>query len=122
MMITYGLAFIFIPCDVAFCYGQRRLPSSSPFLTVVISFIGKSSWSKKLLSNPASFADIVCLMDVVINFRTSYQDSQTKRAVMEGRKIAVHYIRFYFWVDLLSSFPDRIAATWVRTENFLSAL
>lgn len=46
MMATYGMAFVFIPYDVAFCYGSRRL-LSSPFLTVVISFIGKSSSCQK---------------------------------------------------------------------------
>lgn len=53
-------------------------------------------------------------MDIAINFRSSYQDHRTKRIVLEGRQIAGHYLRFYFWVGLLSSFPDRIVLTWVR--------
>lgn len=62
----------------------------------------------------SSFSDIIQLIDLTINFRTGYQDPKTKRVVLDGWKIAVHYIRFDFWVDLLSSFPDRIIAHGVR--------
>jgi hypothetical protein len=118
MMATYALAFLFIPFDVAFYTGSRRLLSSS-FLAFVISFTGEQSSSTPTESTGPNdcLVDTVCLMDIAINFRSSYQDRRTKRAVLEGRKIALHYIRFHFWVDLLSSFPDRIVASLVRKEQ-----
>lgn len=127
MMMTYATAFIFLPYDVAFYYGQRRF--QSPFLSFVISFIGERGYyslpvhafRKLFLFVP----DIVCLMDIAVNFRSSYQDHQSKRIVLETRKIASHYMRYYFWVDLFSSFPDRIIQTWVwklLTYFFLIAL
>lgn len=126
MMITYAMAFLFIPFDVAFYSGSRRL-LASPLLATVISFIGESSsFALAAQTEPSGpkdrLVDIVCLMDVAINFRSSYQDRRTKRAVLEGRKIALRYIRFHFWVDLLSSFPDRIVATWVRIAQTLTTL
>lgn len=61
------------------------------------------------------FVDVICLTDIAINFRSGYQDQRTKRIVLGSRKIAGHYMRWYFWIDLLSSLPDRIIVTWVRS-------
>ncbi|CRL06931.1 CLUMA_CG019472, isoform A, partial [Clunio marinus] len=90
MMIIYGMAFIFIPYDVAFHYGSKRLESSF-FISSIIVLI-----------------DIVCLMDIAINFNSSYVDSHTKEIVLDKRKIIRNYLRGYFWIDLLSSIPDRL--------------
>lgn len=76
---------------------------------------GESFLLKRIILRLISFpSDIICLMDVAINFRSSYQDHQSEIIVLEVRKIVMHYMRYYFWVDLLSSFPDRIIQTWVR--------
>jgi hypothetical protein len=47
-------------------------------------------------------------MDVFVNFISAYQDKITKKIVLEGRAIAMNYINYYFWIDALSSVPDRI--------------
>lgn len=118
MMMTFGLSFFLLPFESAFIYGQHRL-QMFPFLSTVISFIGnlltsESGTKKRTLNTLISgFADIVCLMDVAINFRLSYLDQQTKEIVLEGRKIASRYIRGFLWADLLSSFPDRIVQSMV---------
>lgn len=117
MMITLGLAFIFVPLDVAFCYGQRRL-NSSPIISFTITYIGESDSLRSTDHfHSETFSDIICLMGIAINFRSSYQDHRTKQIVLEGRKIALHYVGRYFWVDLLSSFPDRIVLNWVRKSS-----
>lgn len=65
-----------------------------------------------------NFPDIISLIDIAINFCSSYQDPQTKEVVLEGRKIASYYLRGHFWLDLFSSFPDRIAAALVSEWLF----
>ncbi|KAL7052851.1 hypothetical protein ACKWTF_005035 [Chironomus riparius] len=93
MMITYGLGFIVIPIDASFVFGKKRAEN------LVIWEI-------------ASVIDVICLIDIAINFLSCYQDQQTKRIVLDGRKIARHYIRNYFWIDVLSSIPDRLILIW----------
>lgn len=61
--------------------------------------------------------DVICLMDIAINFLSCYQDTLTKKIVLDGRQIASHYNRNYFWIDVFSSLPDRIIVMWV---SFLS--
>lgn len=48
MMIIYGMSFILIPYNVAFCYGQQRLQPISA-VSVVISLIGKDSKGTKII-------------------------------------------------------------------------
>jgi hypothetical protein len=119
MMITYGLAFIVIPYDVAFAHSSRHL-TSSYLIGLIISFVGKKKLSKKyfrLIFHGILPSDIICLMDIAINFRTSFQDQRTKEIVLDGRKIACHYVRFYFWIDLLSSIPHHIFMTRVKDKK-----
>ncbi|KAG5677644.1 hypothetical protein PVAND_007385 [Polypedilum vanderplanki] len=94
MMITYILAFIIIPIHVAFIYEEQRLEE----LTV-----------KRLVS----VINVIYLMDIAINFLSSYQDQQTKKIVLERGRIASKYIRYYFWIDLLSSIPDQMVIYWL---------
>ncbi|CAO1350321.1 unnamed protein product [Diamesa serratosioi] len=95
MIINYGLAFIFIPYDSIFLFGEQRL-SNTIAMSIIISFI-----------------DIICMMDIVINFCSSYQDPKTKRIVLNQNKIIRNYLKYYFWIDLFSSFPDRILQQFV---------
>jgi hypothetical protein len=47
---------------------------------------------------------ILFMVDVVLNFRTTYQDSNAMH-VTSGRRIAWQYIRTWFIIDLVSSLP-----------------
>ncbi|XP_070501527.1 potassium/sodium hyperpolarization-activated cyclic nucleotide-gated channel 4-like [Chironomus tepperi] len=94
MMITYGLGFIVIPIDVSFVFGKKR--------------------AENLL-----IWEITSAIDVAINFLSCYQDQQTKRIVLDGPKIAKHYIRNYFWIDVLSSIPDRLILMWFFSADDL---
>jgi hypothetical protein len=53
-------------------------------------------------------ADNVCdmffLVDIVFNFRTSYTDSD-ENLVLSGKRIAKHYLKTWFTLDLVSSVP-----------------
>ena len=54
--------------------------------------------------------DACFVLDMLLNFRLGYFErsgvqSWNNIAVMDGRKIACRYLRFWFWIDLLSILP-----------------
>ena len=50
--------------------------------------------------------DTLFLLDVIFNFRTGFMDNQSsERVILAPQKIAKHYIRTWFVVDLVSSIP-----------------
>jgi len=52
--------------------------------------------------------DMFFLVDVVLNFRTSYTDRDDVM-IMDARKIACNYLKTWFFLDLISSFPFELA-------------
>ena len=48
--------------------------------------------------------DLLFLIDIAINFRTAYHDNRG-HIVIETRKIALHYFRGWFLIDLFASIP-----------------
>lgn len=51
------------------------------------------------------FFDILCCADIGITFATGYYNPNTKRIILARKRIAIRYLRGYFIVDLISSFP-----------------
>lgn len=43
--------------------------------------------------------------DILVNFNTSYLDPNTERYVVRRSKIAVNYMKFWFWADLVATVP-----------------
>jgi hypothetical protein len=48
---------------------------------------------------------IVYIVDFFLGFRKAYLDDRTGREVRKPCLIAKRYLKFYFWVDLLSVIP-----------------
>jgi hypothetical protein len=48
------------------------------------------------------------LLDIIITFRTSYIQSTTGDEIMDSNKIAWHYLKTRFVIDVLSTFPFKI--------------
>ena len=48
--------------------------------------------------------DIMFIIDIVINFRTTYIN-ENEDVVSEPSKIAVHYFRGWFIIDLVAAIP-----------------
>jgi hypothetical protein len=46
--------------------------------------------------------NLIFLIDILINFRTSFIHPKTGDEVMDLKVIAVHYIKARFWIDLLA--------------------
>ena len=47
----------------------------------------------------------VYIVDFLLGFRKAYLDDRTGREVREPWKITKRYLKFYFWIDLLSVIP-----------------
>lgn len=57
------------------------------------------------------FIDIIFVADIVINFRTAYENSKTGKLVTSWSAIAIKYVlNGRFWIDLLASLPLEVIA------------
>ena len=60
----------------------------------------------------------IFIIDVIINFRTTFIHKVTGEEIIEQRKIAVEYIKTRFFIDLIASIPfDFIAGLFVSSGN-----
>lgn len=62
--------------------------------------------------------DFFFLIDIIITFRTTYINGSSGNEVMEPKKIAIHYLKNRFMIDLLSIFPFQ----WVLGGNDIEIL
>ena len=51
--------------------------------------------------------DSMFILDIIITFNSAYID-EADQLVTERKKIAVKYLKSWFFVDLISSFPFEI--------------
>ena len=54
------------------------------------------------------------MQDIALNFRTTYIDSHTGDEVTDRRRLALHYLRSWFVLDLVASVPIEL---FVRIEG-----
>jgi CRP-like cAMP-binding protein len=57
------------------------------------------------------------LLDIFINFMTTYYEEDTKEEIFEYRSIAIHYMKGRLWMDLLSSIPFDYIAYFYSSSN-----
>lgn len=74
----------------------------------MISFL----WILMMISNFLS--DIICLMDVIVNFFTGSVETDTQKVILDRKKICMKYLKGRFFVDLLSSFPELLFEDLVK--------
>ena len=70
--------------------------------------------------------DMFFILDIFINFRTTYVNKQDE-VVSKGSKIAIHYFKGWFFVDLVAAIPydiliDRVPNTLHNNNNNVLAL
>ena len=69
------------------------------------------------LSNEAHILEDLIIMfftlDIIASFNTSFVDPATELPVLDRRAIAWAYMKFWFWVDVLSTFPFDYAADYL---------
>lgn len=68
------------------------------------------------------FIDGLFFIDILCTFNTTYEDPVTEEVVTSRTKIAVHYLRFWFWVDICSTIPfDEIVQAMFHSQHQLFA-
>ena len=48
---------------------------------------------------------MIFAIDVIVGFRKAYLNDKTGRECRDPKLIAIQYLKFYFWIDLLSGIP-----------------
>ena len=62
--------------------------------------------------------DVLFAIDIMIMFRTSYQDQKTDNIIRDSKLIAINYMKGRFFIDLLASVPfDGIARLITTTPD-----
>lgn len=70
-----------------------------------------------------SVIDFIFLLDLIINFRTTFIHEKTGKEIIEPREIALTYLEGRFWIDLLATIPfDTFAELIIgsKSSSFLS--
>ena len=50
-------------------------------------------------------SDILFGIDIILNFCTAYVDPKTGSLVVDRKRIAIHYVKTYFFIDLIATIP-----------------
>ena len=65
-----------------------------------------------------SSINLIFVVDIITNFRTSFMHQRTGDEVMDLREIAKQYIKIQFWVDLLACIPfDLVGQYFFSSED-----
>lgn len=88
MTIVYFIAFIVHPFEIF-------------YLNNAYTEISKISNNEYLID----IVDLFCVVDVILKFTTGVYDKNKNQINLNWRKIWISYLKFYFWIDALSSVP-----------------
>ena len=65
-----------------------------------------------------SFIDVMFVVDIIVNFRTTYFNMKTGEEVYTSTLIAVNYLKTRFTIDLLATIPfDTIGEIFLGNSN-----
>ena len=67
--------------------------------------------------------DCCFLIDILINFRTSYVSAYTGEEITEPKKITINYLSGRFWIDFIATVPFDLlfqVSSWsnLSTNNY----
>lgn len=87
-------------------------------LPVAISFFNDDLSTRWIAFNCLS--DTIFLIDIVVNFRTGImQQDNAEQVILDPKLIAKHYLRTWFFLDLISSIPlDYIFLIFNQVNDF----
>lgn len=60
--------------------------------------------------------DFLFFCDIVLNFRTSFNNIQTGDEITNSKQIAINYIQGRFWIDMASSVPFEVIIPAIITD------
>ena len=52
-----------------------------------------------------ALSDFFFLIDIVLNFHTTVEDDLTGEELISKTEIATNYLKFQFWIDMVSTIP-----------------
>ncbi|XP_062529945.1 potassium/sodium hyperpolarization-activated cyclic nucleotide-gated channel 2 isoform X10 [Bombyx mori] len=88
-------------------------------LPVAISFFNDDLSTRWIAFNCLS--DTIFLIDIVVNFRTGImQQDNAEQVILDPKLIAKHYLRTWFFLDLISSIPLDYIFLIFNQVNFLN--
>jgi hypothetical protein len=64
--------------------------------------------------------DVTFIVDILINFRTTYVN-RNDEVVSHPRKIAIHYLRGWFVIDLVAAIPFDLLLFGSNTDEVKAA-
>ena len=65
-----------------------------------------------------SLIDLVFLLDIIVNFRTTFYDIETGDEVFDSKRTGKMYLKGRFTIDLLSTIPfDNIALIFTKSSS-----
>ena len=65
-----------------------------------------------------SLIDLIFLIDIIVNFRTTFHDIETGDEVFDAKRTGKVYLRGRFTIDLLSTLPfDNIALIFTESSS-----
>lgn len=71
-----------------------------------------------LLITVMTIIDISFIVDIFINFRTSYVNKDTGEEIFDLRKISIHYFKGKFIIDIISAIPfEYFALIFVESQS-----
>ena len=85
-----------IPFDVAFVNSRQTKAKTSRFGDLV-------ALSPIAIAN--FIVDLLFIIDIPINFRSAVVDKNTEEVISEPKKIAILYLKSWFWVDFVAAIP-----------------
>lgn len=94
---------IFTPYVAAFLLNEERLDNDGPI--VIIDLI----------------VDVMFIIDILINFRTTYVNSNDE-VVSHPGKIAVHYLRGWFVIDMVAAIPFDLLLVGKNSDEVSASL
>lgn len=59
--------------------------------------------------------DLIFVTDIFLNFNTSYYFNGNP--IFNRNKIALNYLKFWFWIDLIASFPYDLITDSSQSKN-----
>lgn len=69
----------------------------------IMSIPFKISFDTEISSEFDAFIDICFITDILLNFTTAYYENGVQ--VTDHKKIILNYLKLWFWIDLISTFP-----------------
>ncbi|XP_068718886.1 potassium voltage-gated channel subfamily H member 6-like [Montipora capricornis] len=80
-----------------------------PFATAFLGNDSQSIWKKLSSREPREIVnvvvDVMFIIDIIINFRTTFLDNASEAVISEPKKIAIHYLKTWFVVDFVAAIP-----------------